>query len=547
MFSSRCVLLRGALLVWMAAAAYGQAALNQVPPSPPPLAFPGGAGTALGQKVAAITGEPEVARAHWGVAVTALDGTPVYGLNEGQMFRPASNTKLFTTAAAMALLRTNDGLETKVTGRAPDSNGTMGGNLSLTGHGDANISDRVIPYQSPAERKRKEAEAQGQPPASAPITLAKIDAVATKLVEKGLKRVVGDVVGTDAGWPWEPYPNDWSIDDAVWGYGAPVSALTINDNQLELTVAPGAATGANAVVTLKPDLGYYRIEANVQTVAAKQPANVRVERTIGSRVLRVFGTIAMDAPDTEEVAIEDPAEFAALALKKAVEAHGVKVDGTARARHRLSDSVEGFTQQVRTPVALNVGTGLSDDYAYPVLSVPINAPTLAEDVAVTLKVSQNLHAELLLRRLGKEYGTDGTAAQGARVVRQFLLNAGVDGDDFVFYDGSGLSGHDLVTPRATAKLLSYAAGQPWFAAWKAGLPVGGEDGTLAGRFGKSTLKDHLFAKTGTLSEARALSGYVDCASGKTMIFSVMVDNHTPVTTADREAMDRIVEAIAAAE
>jgi D-alanyl-D-alanine carboxypeptidase/D-alanyl-D-alanine-endopeptidase (penicillin-binding protein 4) len=125
-----------------------------------------------------------------------------------------------------------------------------------------------------------------------------------------------------------------------------------------------------------------------------------------------------------------------------------------------------------------------------------------------------------------------------------LTNAGLDGDDFVFYDGSGLSGHDLVTPRATVKLLGYATGQPWFAQWKASLPVGGEDGTLAGRFAKAPLKDHLFAKTGTLSEARALSGYVDCASGKTVIFSVMVDNHAPNTPADREAMDSIVAAIA---
>ncbi len=131
------------------------------------------------------------------------------------------------------------------------------------------------------------------------------------------------------------------------------------------------------------------------------------------------------------------------------------------------------------------------------------------------------------------------------MVRQFLLNAGLDGDDFVFYDGSGLSGHDLVTPRATAKLLAYATSQPWFAQWKASLPVGGQDGTLAGRFAKPPLKDHLFAKTGTLSEARALSGYVDCASGNTVIFSVMVDNHAPNTPADREAMDSIVAAIAA--
>jgi D-alanyl-D-alanine carboxypeptidase/D-alanyl-D-alanine-endopeptidase (penicillin-binding protein 4) len=136
----------------------------------------------------------------------------------------------------------------------------------------------------------------------------------------------------------------------------------------------------------------------------------------------------------------------------------------------------------------------------------------------------------------------------------FLLHAGLSPDDFLFYDGSGLSGHDLVTPRAIAKLLSYAAHdpktgapQPWFADWKASLPIAGEDGTLACRFPKPPLKDHLFAKTGTHSEGRALSGYLDCASGRTVIFSILVNNHLPGSNVDRDAMDQIVAAIAATE
>jgi D-alanyl-D-alanine carboxypeptidase/D-alanyl-D-alanine-endopeptidase (penicillin-binding protein 4) len=128
-----------------------------------------------------------------------------------------------------------------------------------------------------------------------------------------------------------------------------------------------------------------------------------------------------------------------------------------------------------------------------------------------------------------------------------LLNAGLDGDDFVFYDGSGLSGHDLVAPRATVQLLAYATKQPWFAEWKAALPVGGEDGTLASRFADPPLKDHLFAKTGTLGESRALSGYVDAASGHEVIFSIFVDDHAPGGSTDRKVMDEIVAAIAAAE
>ena len=153
---------------------------------------------------------------------------------------------------------------------------------------------------------------------------------------------------------------------------------------------------------------------------------------------------------------------------------------------------------------------------------------------------------MFLRRLGRAYGTEGSFDQGVRVVRHWLIErAGLDGADFVFYDGSGLSGHDLITPRAAAQLLAYAAKQPWFPQWKAALPVGGEDGSLASRFPDAPLKDHVFAKTGTLGESRALSGYLDCASGKRVIFSVLVDDHAPSGSNDREVMDKIVAAIAA--
>jgi len=536
------------LLVLASPAAFAQTAAA-------PALFPSGPATPLGQQVLAITSAPGASRAHWGIAVTALDGTPIYGLNEGEFFRPASNAKLFTTAAAMHLLGPSTRVTTTVesTGMLPDGkvpkDGTLHGDLVLHGVGDANLSARLFPYFSAAERKRRFGAAQGPP--VIPNPLRHIDLLVEDIVSDHVKRVIGDIVGDDTIWPWEPYANDWSIDDAVWGYGAPVSALTITDNQLDLTVKPAAAAGKAATVELSPDTGYYQIRSTVQTVAEKSPASIRIDRDIGSHLVRVSGTVALGEPYTTEIAIEDPAEFAAQALKQSLEAHGIKVTGKALAHHRDAVDTAGFSDESHTPLPAlprdavmgeRTVTICNDDCP---LRVEAMSPTLAEDIKLTLKVSQNLHAELLLHRLGKQYGTDGSAAQGARVVRQFLLNAGLDGDDFVFYDGSGLSGHDLVTPRATAKLLAYATGQPWFAQWKASLPVGGEDGTLAGRFSKPPLKDHLFAKTGTLSEARALSGYVDCASGNTVIFSIMVDNHAPNTPADREAMDAIVAAIAA--
>ena len=257
----------------------------------------------------------------------------------------------------------------------------------------------------------------------------------------------------------------------------------------------------------------------------------------------------MDArPDIEDVAIEDPAEYGARALKGMLEARGIVVEGKVRVDHRPSVDAKDFLKESHEPIAGNA-------FAAPAMSAESTkaglkllaehqGSPLREDVMVTNKVSQNLHAELLLRQLGLRFGEDGSTAQGTRVVRQFLLNAGLDKDDFVFYDGSGLSGHDLVTPRATVRLLEYAAGQTWFADWRRSLPVGGVDGSLEHRFTKAPLKGHVFAKTGTLGEARALSGYVDCRSGKTVAFSIMVGNHAPGTSADRAVMDKVVEAIA---
>jgi D-alanyl-D-alanine carboxypeptidase/D-alanyl-D-alanine-endopeptidase (penicillin-binding protein 4) len=247
-----------------------------------------------------------------------------------------------------------------------------------------------------------------------------------------------------------------------------------------------------------------------------------------------------------------------MALKQLLQARGVVVRGKARAEHWEAHDVGNFLQEVRQPVPsfeslLNRTSRVScHDAGRPelradetVLATHVSVP-LVEDVVLMNKVSQNLHAEMLLRNLGKSTTCVGRISTGAQMVRQFLLAAGLDQDDFVFYDGSGLSGHDLVTPRATARLLQYAAEQTWFADWKQSLPVGGVDGSLEGRFTKAPLKGKVFAKTGTLGEARALSGYVECASGRTVIFSIMVGNHAPQNNADREVMDKIVAAIAAA-
>ena len=528
----------------------------QPPASIAHAAYPTGSGTPLGETIAALLANPTVSRAHWGIAVTTLDGQPLYGFDEGQLFRPASNNKIFTTATAMALLGPDKTFDTRIFGKLNASTGEVSGDLVLVGGGDANFGAGDLPYVPPARRVKD---------ATKPPALADLAALADQLVAKGVKRVTGDIVGDDTLFPYEPYAESWAADDQVWGYGAPVSALSIADNQLKLTVtplkvlpAPGSGIPINATVQLEQnDVPYYTVLPEVSTVAAgSHAAGVQIERLPGSRVLRVYGEIAVDArPDVEDIAIADPAEYAAMALRGMLEQRGIVVIGSAHARHNLQEDARGFLASLYSAngqEAVDVGSGCCSCLTQPpsakgVLASHTSA-SLAEDVILTNKVSQNLHAEIFLHNLGLlPFCGDGSILAGARLVRANLLHAGLDPDDFIFFDGSGLSDHDLVTPRATATFLAFAAKQPWFPAWKASLPDAGADGSLASRFPGAPLKDHVFAKTGTLGESRALSGYLDAASGHPIIFSIFVDTHTPATSADRVTMDKIVTAIAAAE
>lgn len=507
-------------------------------------------------QIAKLLKDPAVKRAHWGIAVTKMDGKPVYELNAGQFFQPASNAKLFTTAAALDLLGADRTFETKVVGEGVfTGTETLKGTLTLVGSGDANLSGRELPYVPPTERPKP------APPAADPLRY--LEAMADQVAATGLKRLEGDVVGDDRLFAQEGYPPDWAIDDAVWGYGAPVNALTVNDNQIKVTVTPGTSPATQPSVTVNPVFSYYTLDTSgLTTGAAGSGSHVQMVRLPGSKVLQVFGSIAVDSPaDMEEVAIADPAEYTAMAFKGMLEARGIAVTGIARAQHRPQRYARGMVEwsaeigaQLGSRFAAGEGVGECGAVfsggnignRQTVVMASHQSPTLIEDIVLTNKVSENLHAELLLRHLARRYACDGYAAQGVGAVRAFLTaKVGIDPNDFVFFDGSGLSGHDLVTPGATAKLLHYASTQPWFAAWKASLPVGGEDGTLAFRFAKAPLKGRVFAKTGTLGEARALSGYLEGASGRTVIFSIMVDNHAPHSHADEAAMDRIVAAIAA--
>ena len=511
--------------------------------------------TPLASRIDAILAEPDVAHAQFGISATTLNGESLYGLNDDRLFTPASTAKLTTTAAAFALLPVNTLRWTTevVADGDVDAGGTLHGNILLLGSGDPSLSARVYPYQEPAAAgaahptSADEESRQGNETAAA-NAMRVLDLLAQEVVQDGVRTVSDDVIGDDTFFLNEPYGHAWQWNDLQWSYGAPVSALTFNDNAVQLTLTPDPANQGAPVANWMPSFSYFTLDNQMGVAAAGTAAFPGIGRDPGSLLVRAWGTAPANGLRLS-LAVQDPAEFAAAAFKQVLQGRGVTIDGNSTSRHKDPLGNGNFAAERAEPVTfhpVNLTTIAGEGEWRRVLAAHISPP-IAQDIAIINKTSQNLHAELLLRLLGKLEGNAGSFEEGARVVRQFMVNAGIADGDFFLYDGSGMSGDDRIAPRAFTRLLTYAAHQPWGEEWRATLPVAGVDGTLEGRFRNTRLAGHLWAKTGTLNEATGLAGYLTAASGQTIAFSVLVNGRRPGSDAEMRAVDRIVEAIAAAE
>ncbi len=439
----------------------------------------------------------------FGLVVATPDGEELIAISPDARFIPASNTKIFTTAAAFETLA---GLN------APDV--AVGTIVRLERSGKRTI-DVVL-------EGRGDARLSSAPGCTSNCLSVLADAVAAKT------RRVHNVVGDDTLFPDERWSSGMSWNNIPTDSGTAISALTLDDNELPLRVAPGAL-GQPPVIEIEP---YFTVDNRAITVS-QGDSDLSFERLPGGTVVSLTGSIAVGAkPELLQLGIDDPAHYAAWRFKRMLEARGVRVTGGIAVRHRAlmpSDTDEVLDRPSRMAPA---GQALAR-------LVP---PPLAQDLWLTNKVSQNVHAELLLRRIGSRRGS-GSVADGVAEVRAMLERASVPRAAYDLSDGSGMSTYNRVAPRGMVTLLRWIAARPWGNAWRATLPVGGIDGTLRKRFRGTALQGRIFAKTGSLNATNALSGYMIASSGRTLVFATYA-NDVPEDVAATRAIDSALELIA---
>jgi D-alanyl-D-alanine carboxypeptidase/D-alanyl-D-alanine-endopeptidase (penicillin-binding protein 4) len=452
---------------------------------------------ALAQDIDRAIDQSDLTGARWGVFVLSMkDGRVLYSRNGDRLFTPASNMKVYTTAVALDMLGPDYRWRTSVyADKQPDADGAIAGDVTLYGRGAPDLMSA--------------GKGSG----------ASVAKFADQLYQSGVRHVRGNVIGDESYFRSELFGLGWQWNDLQWYFGAEPSALTIDENSFEVTIAPGNKTGSSASVAVSRDAGFVHLTNSTMTGEREGTNTIGINRGLTDNELRVWGDFPVGGRSYSAfLSVYNPALWAATLFKKALVARGIKVDGEVRSRDFRLPEKEKFDPQKVFEIAYQ------------------NSAPLGEIVRKTNKESNNLFAELILRTLGKERGTSapdpdarrnrerGDDEAGTAVVKSWLTRNGISDEGLAIRDGSGLSRLDLVTPESTARLLLAIGNTASAPVFHDSLPIAGRDGTLGSRLQRGA--GRIFAKTGTIAYVHSLSGYAVAENGEVLVFSIFCNDST---------------------
>ncbi len=473
------------------------------------LALPLAAQTNLERKIEAIAAaNPVIARAHWGAsAVDLVTNKPVYERNAHSWFVPASVQKLNSAATALTRLGPQYRFQTvlRMEGEV-DNNGVLHGDIALIGAGDPAF---CLPEFSNVTTENE-------------TGLACLDELTAAVVDRGITRITGNIIGDDTAFLWEPHAPGVVQSDLLWEYGAPASALTIHRNAVLVRIRPATAPGDPVLVSTQPALDYFQFDVQART-SARGTTTIKLYRGSSRRDVVLAGVIPIASKGASYlIAIPDPADFAAFALHEALLAMGIEAEGYALARHRYS--LDAVAEPEHESLAV------------------LESPPLLQILQEVVKKSQNLYAELTLLAASRGPAAPATRSRAAAFVRALARRAESVDDDLIVDDASGLSRMTMLTPAALTSLLVYMDRGNLRVPWASLFPNGGFDGTLKNRF-RELRTATVTAKTGTMSHIGALSGYLETKAGRRVAFTILVNNAHAPGYAIRDFIDKIVIAI----
>ena len=493
--------------------------------------------TTLRERLHAIISQPQFSNALWGVKIQTLRGEQiVFQHNSSKRLKPASNAKLFTAALALNKLGSEYRIKTSfLSSNHPNEAGEIAGDLTVYGRGDPTFAARF--YEGDYEKS--------------------VLPLVTALQAAGVKRIQGDLIGDESFFRGPPFGSGWTWGDLQNYYGAEVSALTIHDNVLDITITSGGSLGFPCNIRVRPESAYVSFVNRTRTVVSHLPREFHLYRPIGENVIYLHGQVPVDdlGFDTS-VAVHDPAAFFLFQLKAALNRSGIEVNGRMRTVTWI-DRVEA--------------SGIEN----PVFEIAkVQSRTLGEILPQMLKPSQNLYAQLLLLQVGAieprfdeaeqnkldvnsknmtenlrpasnlRFLEPTTEKKGLLEMQRFLSEAGIDSDEVLLDDGSGLSRRSLVTADSIVDLLIHMNRHAESDAFRNSLPVAGVDGTLKRRMIGTQAHGNVRAKTGSLQHVTALSGFVSTARGEPLVFSILLNHHSGDQAEARLAVDEMVVSLA---